>query len=120
MKTERGFRVFHVSDRFFNQLAGANPSRCGAVVCEIPSLDLMPGRYVVDLWLEDFAAQASLDMIADAISFEVVPADLLGTGRLPPTSEGAVFRRARWKFQELFNAAHNSVANRLAGGSLDG
>ena len=43
----------------------------------------MPGRYVVDLWLEDFADQMSLDMVADAVTFEVIPADLLGTGRLP-------------------------------------
>jgi lipopolysaccharide transport system ATP-binding protein len=98
VKTDRGFRIFHVSDRFCNQLAENAPVRDGVVVCEIPSLQLMPGRYVVDLWLEDFAAQAGLDMIADAISFEVVSADLLGTGRLPPSSEGPVFCNALWKF----------------------
>jgi hypothetical protein len=39
----------------------------------------MPGRYVLDLWLEDFTSQEERDMIVDAASFEVAPADLLGT-----------------------------------------
>ena len=97
IKTERGSRVFHISDRFCNELASCDPQRSGAVVCEIACLQLMPGRYVVDLWFEDFAMQASLDMIADAASFQVVAADLLGTGRLPPVTEGPLFQRAHWK-----------------------
>jgi lipopolysaccharide transport system ATP-binding protein len=96
IKTERGFRVFHVSDRFASQLASRLPVTSGVVTCEIPQIPLMPGRYVVDLWLEDFANQTPLDMVADAVTFEVIPADLLGTGRLPSPNEGPVFYRARW------------------------
>jgi lipopolysaccharide transport system ATP-binding protein len=72
------------------------PVTSGVVTCEIPEIPLMPGRYVVDLWLEDFANHAPLDMVADAVTFEVIPADLLGTGRLPSPNEGPVFYRARW------------------------
>jgi homopolymeric O-antigen transport system ATP-binding protein len=114
VKTERGFRVFHVSDRFCHQIAHCDPARSGVVVCSIQALDLMPGRYLVDLWLEDSSAWTGMDMIADAISFEVVPADLLGTGRLPPTSEGTVFRRARWEFHEHGGEERDSDANKLA------
>jgi hypothetical protein len=97
VKTDRGFKIFHVSDRFANQLAHAAPMRSGTVICEVPNLSLMPGRYVLDLWLEDFASQTSLDMIADAISFDVIEANVLGTGRLSPITEGPVFHRANWR-----------------------
>ena len=89
------------------------------VVCEISALDLMPGRYVADLWLQDYSAWKSLDMIADAISFEVVPADMLGTGRLPPAGEGAVFRRARFSLREAGEAPFDCRAKSLAEGLLD-
>jgi homopolymeric O-antigen transport system ATP-binding protein len=96
VKTDRGFRVFHVSDRFAGQLEDQPPVTCGVVTCQIPEVPLMPGRYVLDLWLEDFASPTALDMVADAATFEVAPADLLGTGRLPIPEEGPVFCRARW------------------------
>jgi len=97
VKTDRGFRVFHLSDRFCNQLAEVEPTLSGIVTCEVSEPELMPGRYVVDLWLEDFSAQAPLDQVSDALSFEVLPSNLLGTGRLPPISEGPVFCRGTWK-----------------------
>jgi lipopolysaccharide transport system ATP-binding protein len=98
VKTDRGFRVFHVSDRNCNYLADCEPVSSGVVVCEIPEILLMPGRYAVDLWLEDFSVIASLDMVADAVTFEVIPSDIFGTGRLPPPSEGATLVRASWRF----------------------
>jgi lipopolysaccharide transport system ATP-binding protein len=120
VKTDRGFRVFHVSDRFCNQLASCEAVPAGVVVCEISSLELMPGRYAVDLWLEDFSNWAGLDMISDAISFEVVPGDLLGTGRLPPTNEGPVFCRARWEFRAHDQASETCGASGSAERLLDG
>ena len=39
-----------------------------------------------------------LDVIREAISFEVVPADLLGTGMLPRPIDGPVFWPATWTF----------------------
>ncbi len=98
VKTERGFRVFHASDRYCNQLADCEPVSSGVVVCKIPDLALIPGTYTADLWLEDFSVMASLDMIADAVSFEVIPSDIFGTGRLPPPSEGPIWVRATWRF----------------------
>jgi lipopolysaccharide transport system ATP-binding protein len=109
VKTERGFRVFHVSDRDSNQLANCEPVFNGIVVCEIPDLLLMPGRYAVDLWLEDFSVIARLDMIADAVSFEVVSSDIFGTGRLPPPAEGAMLVRASWRFDHGRDALEASA-----------
>jgi hypothetical protein len=39
-----------------------------------------------------------LDIIRDAIPFEVVAADLLGTGMLPRPIDGPVFWPATWTF----------------------
>ena len=35
-----------------------------------------------------------------AVSFDVVPADLLGSGRLPPSSQGPMFCAGTWKLCE--------------------
>jgi hypothetical protein len=54
----------------------------------------MPGTYTLDLYLgeaEDF------DAISDAISFEVLAADLNGTGRLAPPSLGPTFCAATFE-----------------------
>lgn len=95
IKTVHGAPIFNVSDRFARQLAECVPMKQGAVVCAIEELDLLPGTYTIDLWLGDEGGD--FDMIQDAMSFEVVPADLLGTGRLPPAVLGPVFRKATWR-----------------------
>ena len=59
----------------------------GLVACEIDRLMLMPGQYNIDVSFGDLGAE--MDVISDAISFDVLPADLLGSGRLPPSSQGA-------------------------------
>jgi hypothetical protein len=41
-----------------------------------------------------------LDVISDAISFDVLPGDLTGSGRLPPSSQGAMFCAGTWKLFE--------------------
>ena len=66
-----------------------------------------------------FAAQASLDMIADAVSFEVVSADLLGTGRLPPTTEGPVFCRAHWKLRKGCEVSDSPQVAAVSARALD-
>ncbi|MGH7986166.1 MAG: ABC transporter ATP-binding protein [Candidatus Binataceae bacterium] len=89
VRTVQGVPVFCVSDRHHWQLAGCKPSAHATVVCAIEHVPLMPGNYVIDLWLGD--AGVDLDVILDAISFEVLPADLTGTGQLPPPILGPVF-----------------------------
>jgi lipopolysaccharide transport system ATP-binding protein len=68
----------------------------GSVVCHFDSIPLMPGRYLLDLYLSDTYAQV-MDMIPEAISFQVCAADVFGTGQIPPSMAGpicwpAVFR----------------------------
>jgi hypothetical protein len=59
---------------------------------------LIPGNYSIDLCLGDLGDD--FDVIFDAISFEALPADLTGTGRLPPPNSGAVFCEADWCIHE--------------------
>jgi hypothetical protein len=49
----------------------------------------MPGRYLVDLQCGDW--DRHVDLVQDAISFEVVPGDVFGTGMLPARTSGSIF-----------------------------
>jgi lipopolysaccharide transport system ATP-binding protein len=99
VKTDRGTRIFNISDRFTNQLAGEGSTDFATLTCSIGSLPLLPGRYLVDLWLEDFSLSPVSDMVTDACWFEVFPANLLGSGKLPPTTEGPVFLSGDWSIR---------------------
>jgi lipopolysaccharide transport system ATP-binding protein len=95
VKTSYGAPVFCASDRFYEQLTFCKPTARGTVVCKIGRIPLMPGTYAIDLFLGD--AGTDFDVINDAISFEVLPADVTGTGRLPPAGCGPVFCEATWQ-----------------------
>jgi len=100
IKTDRGERIFQISDHFSNQLSTATATDSGTLSCSISRLPLMPGRYVVDLWLDDFSnLMAPLDWIANACWFEVRPADLLGSGKLPSAARGPVFVSGKWSLR---------------------
>jgi lipopolysaccharide transport system ATP-binding protein len=101
IKTDRGLRVFHVSTLYSNQHWSDASANSGVLTCALEGLPLMPGRYFIDLWLQDLFLQSRLDAIADACCFEVVPANLLGSGRLPPTSEGPIFMNGQWSLSSL-------------------
>jgi lipopolysaccharide transport system ATP-binding protein len=88
-KSSRGVPIFCVSDRFSSQLAFCEPAARGEIVCRIDPLMLMPGTYVVDLYLGDQGGD--FEVIYDAFSFEVMPADMTGTGRLPGANFGHVY-----------------------------
>jgi hypothetical protein len=100
IKTDKGARIFHVSDSCSNQLSSVEATDTGTVTCSLNRLPLLPGRYLLDLWLDNFTLMGkSFDMVADACWFEVSPADLLGYGKLPPSSEGPVFFTGLWSLQ---------------------
>ncbi len=98
IKTGYGAPVFSVSDRFCAQLADCEPRAEATIVCRIERLMLIPGNYSIDLWLGD--ARGDFDVVYDAIGVEVLPADLTGTGRLPPPNVGAIFCEAEWSIHD--------------------
>jgi homopolymeric O-antigen transport system ATP-binding protein len=95
VKTSYGASVFCASDRFCDQLIRCEPLALGTVVCTIEKLSLMPGNYTIDLYLGD--ANGDFDVIYEATSFEVLAADVTGSGRLPPSSLGPLFCDAKWR-----------------------
>jgi lipopolysaccharide transport system ATP-binding protein len=100
IKTDRGERIFHVSDSNSNQLSTATAIDSGTLTCSLKGLPLMPGRYLIDLWLADFShPMAPFDMVADACWFEVSPVDVLGSGKLPPRAQGSVFVNGHWSLR---------------------
>jgi len=95
VKTSYGASVFCASDRFCDQLIRCEPLARGTVVCTIEKLPLMPGNYTIDLYLGD--ANGDFDVIYEATSFEVLAADVTGSGRLPPSSSGPLYCDANWR-----------------------
>jgi len=106
VKTEYGVRIFHVGDQYSDQLSTARAISSGILTCSLKRLPLMPGRYILDLSLCDFSSPTKWhrvgdvsDFVSDACWFEVLPADLLGSGKLPPLSEGPIFFTGQWSLQ---------------------
>ncbi len=101
LKTAEGIPLFGVSNRWTNEGVDHQPMPTGTVTCAFERLPLMPGTYLLDLYFGDFGDPSrDLDIIRDAISLEVVPADLLGTGMLPRPGDGSIFWQAKWSFAD--------------------
>ena len=62
------------------------------VVCEIPSLTLVPGDYVLRVWLDIGNIEA--DLIDSAARIKVLESDFYGRGKLP--SDGMFVLEHRW------------------------
>jgi len=68
--------------------------RTGTVVCAIPRLSLMPGRYSLNIYAEVNGVLA--DWVRDAGTFDVVASDFFGTGQLPPSTHGHFLVEHSW------------------------
>jgi lipopolysaccharide transport system ATP-binding protein len=89
--------IFGVNNRFVSGYTFGNPVLDGTITCHFDTLPLMPGKYVLDLYFGH--EYDDLDVVHDAISLEVAPADVFGTGQLPPRSAGPIFWPATWSLQ---------------------
>jgi hypothetical protein len=67
----------------------------GTIACHIPRVPLLPGSYYACLGCGSI--QKQLDYIARARQIQIVEADVFGTGRLPPPTEGVVLVDADWE-----------------------
>jgi lipopolysaccharide transport system ATP-binding protein len=88
-----GEPVFHCSTRTTGQVLHAD-SRTGELVCSIPRLPLLPGRYSLSVYAEVNGVLA--DWVRNALFFDVFEADVFGSGQLPPTTHGCVFAEHSW------------------------
>jgi lipopolysaccharide transport system ATP-binding protein len=75
------------------------------VVLTIPALQLLPGKYWIDLRVMEggrVARKATLDRVERAAIFEIVPADVFGSGYQFSSARelGVVFVEADWQIQK--------------------
>jgi len=80
VKGRQGLPLLDFNNRFIGGFK-FEAARAGTITCRIDAIPLMPGQYLIDLWLDD--GGQPVDVVYDAISFEVLQADVFGTGRLP-------------------------------------
>jgi lipopolysaccharide transport system ATP-binding protein len=99
VKTSQGWPVFGLNNRFVGGYRFARSFTKGTVTCRIDDLPLTPGTYFVDLYLGD--EHQDFDTVLEAITFEVTPSDVFGTGKLPPQGVGAIYLAAAWEVSEL-------------------
>ena len=92
--TREGTRLFHLQAADMGGLPGRAPA-AGKVVCDIPAVRLLPGTYVLG-GLGCRSGVEQLDLIEIAGEFEVIDADVYGTGRLPDPRNGVMLPEATW------------------------
>ena len=91
VRTETGWPVFAVSNRLTGEGVDWQATPDGSVECKIIRPPLLPGTYYFDLFLGDLAdITKDHHIVRDALSVEVIPVDMLRTGRLPWPERGSV------------------------------
>jgi hypothetical protein len=89
--------IFGVNNRFLPSEPLDRPIQRGRVTCRVERLPLTPGTYSLDLYLGTHGQ--NFDVVLDAVQFDVQPADVFGTGKLPPLCAGNVFWPATWRIR---------------------
>ena len=69
------------------------------ITATIPEQNLLPGRYSVKITLKDVGAVQMLDSIRSAHYFDIIPANVFGTGRILSYTEGVVYFRSSWRLE---------------------
>jgi lipopolysaccharide transport system ATP-binding protein len=94
--TERGQRVitFHT---FYQSALLVQGSIQQTLVCEVPSLPLVPSQYLFEIVVADgFEILEKMEAVAQ---LEVAFADIFGTGRIPNAHQGMVAIPCNWRIK---------------------
>ena len=97
IKNSFGVTVFNASNRVITQYQFKDSMENGSIICNLPQLPLVAGLYSIDLFFGE--EYQNHDAIYDAISFEVTPADVFGSGQIPTANEGTIFWPATWNIR---------------------
>ncbi len=89
VKNHFGVSVFSICTRVQKQFQTAEAITAGSIVSHIRDLPLLEGTYSLDIYLGE--EYQNLDIVYDAISFEVLPADVFESGQIPTTHNGTIF-----------------------------
>lgn len=88
-------KLFHLTTAVASPFA-ALPSR-GAILCRIPRLPLLPGKYPFNLFCKTSTGVA--DAVGHAGELEVAPGDFFASGRLPLTAHGPFLVEHDWSVE---------------------
>ncbi len=94
VKSNMGVSIFGINNRFIDNSSYKGETNEGVVVCDMGNVPLLPGKYDLDLYFGD--KNSDLDVIEQAIDFEIVAMDYFGTGKLPPRIAGPVRWTGHW------------------------
>ena len=96
ISNNRGQRVafFHTLYHSGFRFQGTDRAR---LVCTVPSLPLVPAGYHVELVLAD--ENKIIEKVERADRLDVVFADLLGTGKIPNSSQGIMVMPSDWEVE---------------------
>ncbi len=90
-----GRRIFSISNQYSQSTLPAL-DRPTTVVCTIPDLCLLPGRYSISLCVGT-TYDWGLDAMPNVASFDVHESDYFRTCRMPPQELGAVLVKSQWR-----------------------
>jgi lipopolysaccharide transport system ATP-binding protein len=95
-----GQRVFTAHSCFEPERDGGTHVGPQTFVCNIPSLTLVPGEYVLRVWLD--VSRREADLVNEAARIQVIESDYYGTGRVP--WNGVFVLKQHW-YSERANGA---------------
>ena len=76
----------------------------GAFTCHVAGLPLRPDTYSMNVFVG--SRHGILDFVERAMSFEIAPSDVFGTGRLPERGQGPMLGEYRWTAGEPHLVPH--------------
>jgi lipopolysaccharide transport system ATP-binding protein len=89
-----GTRIVTLASGFRNERFVVGPG-AGTLVCRVDGLPLRPDTYAINVFFS--GNHAFYDHVERAMSFEIAPSDVYGTGRVPQRNEGALVAGYRWR-----------------------
>ncbi len=92
--TQMGVRVTLLHTRIQQQGFTASHST-GKVICDIPKMMLIPGRYMITL--SHGSGTTEIDRLERVCTLDVISNDYFGTGHLPSTQQAIVLMDSSWK-----------------------
>jgi len=92
-----GTRIATLSSGFRNESFPVSKGP-GTFACRVPALPLRPDTYSLDVFVHGH--HAFYDYVERAMTFDVAPHDVYGTGRVPQRSEGPLIADYHWRTVE--------------------
>ncbi len=97
IETADGARVVTLYSAFKDESFDVEPGT-GTFVCRVAGLPLRPDTYAMNVFLG--GNHAFYDHVERAVSFDIAPHDVYGTGKLPQRNEGPLVAGYRWHAEE--------------------